>query len=172
MVAWTEVSDGVLYTTEPLSVVGAADLAVFKDMAALTRRRRLRLCTHTGPDDVLQEMLIVASAETEIRPHRHLMRPESLHVIEGAADAVFFHDDGGIDRVERLAPYGAGGAFYYRIDRPQYHTLSFRTPWLVFVEATLGPFNPDRTEFAPWAPHESDTVDALRFRAELIRRLA
>ena len=154
-----------------MSVVTAADIAVFKDMAAQTQRRRLRLCTHTGPEDALQEMLIVASAETYIRPHRHFMRPESLHVIEGEADAVFFSEDGRIDRVARLAPYGAGGAFYYRIDAPLYHTLSLRSPWLVFIEAALGPFRPERTEFAPWSPAENESEAVHRFCEALNRSI-
>ena len=164
MIAWKQVSAEVLYTAEPLSVVGAADVARFKEMAEHTPRRRLRLCTHAAPADPLHEMLIVAGRDGYIAPHRHLARPESFLVVEGGADAVFFTDDGAVARVVRMGPYGDGGAFYYRIDHAQYHTLLLRTPWLVFIEASLGPFDPSRSQFAPWAPAEGDEAGIRRFR--------
>ncbi len=171
MIAWKQVSAEVLYTAEPLSVVTADDVSLFKGMAERAPRRRLRLCTHAAPEDPLHEMLIVASRDSYIAPHRHLARPESFLVLEGGADAVFFTDDGAIARVVGLAPYGGGGAFYYRIDHAQYHTLLLRTPWLVFVEASLGPFDPSRSQFAPWSPAEADVEGIRRFRADLAARV-
>lgn len=116
-------------------------------------------------------MVIVASAETYIRPHRHFARPKSLHVIEGAVDAVFFHDDGDIKQMERLVPYGTGGTFCYRVNNSQYHTQVLHSPWLFFVEATLGPFDPDRSGFAPWSPAKDETVAIVRFREALGQRI-
>ena len=47
-------------------------------------------------------MFIVLSKETYIRPHKHVNRIESLHVVEGKARAVFFDEIGSIIQVVPL----------------------------------------------------------------------
>ena len=50
----------------------------------------------------------------------------------------------------------SGKPFYYRVAESLYHTLLIRSEAAVFHEITNGPFRPGDTEFAPWAPAESD----------------
>ena len=168
---WRQVGNEVLYTTRSLSTLTPEDIRTIKAVALASPRRRARLCTHAAAEDALHEMLIVVEQASYIRPHRHFHRPESLLVLEGRADAVFFTEDGAIDQVIQLAPYGTGGTFYYRIDSPQYHMLLLRSDWLVLVESSLGPFNPSASEFAAWSPPEQDAVAIEAFRQDIRRRL-
>ena len=63
-------------------------------------------------------MFIALSDETYIRPHKHLNKSESLHVLEGSADVVFFDEKGKITKIIDFvgAVYLIGFALY--IARP------------------------------------------------------
>jgi cupin fold WbuC family metalloprotein len=92
-------------------------------------------------------------------------------VIEGRCDVVLFDDEGGIAEVIRLGEVNSGLPFYYRIASPIFHTLIIRTPFFVIHETTNGPFVPEETVFASWAPAESDAAAAREFASELLRKV-
>jgi cupin fold WbuC family metalloprotein len=152
-------------------IVDPAAAAFLESRLAETPRRRVRLCAHRGPGAPLQEMFILLAEDTYIRPHRHTGKVESLHVIAGQADAVFFDEAGAVAAVVPLGAPGSGRAFYYRVDTPRFHTLVLRSERFFFHEATTGPFRPEETAFAPWAPGEEDPAGAARYRAELERQV-
>jgi len=161
----------VRYATDAVVVVDAGDVAALKEAAAENERRRIRLCAHRSIDDRLHEMVIVHTNATYVRPHKHLGKSESFHVIEGRADVVVFDDEGGVTRVIRMGTFGSGQPFYSRIDEPLFHTLLIRSDVLVFHETTSGPFRRADTVFAPWAPDEGDAAAVTRYLAELNARL-
>jgi hypothetical protein len=63
--------------------------------------------------------------------------------------------------VIRLGAPGSGRCFYYRLSESAFHTLLIRSEFLVVHEVTNGPFDPDRTMLAPFAPPE-DRPEAVR----------
>lgn len=136
--------------------VTAEDVAAVVAAGTTNSRRRARLCTHPGPDDLLHEMLIVLDRATYIRPHRHAGKSESFHLIDGRLSVVLFHDDGAVREVIRMGPFGSGRAFFYRLMEPCYHAVVVETPYALFHETTNGPFRRGETEFAPWSPAEGD----------------
>ncbi|MBV8245683.1 MAG: WbuC family cupin fold metalloprotein [Candidatus Eremiobacteraeota bacterium] len=150
-------SPEVYYSEAPLPLADDAIVAFLKERAAETPRKRCRLCTHRGATDAFHEMLIVHSHDTYVRPHRHLRREESLTVLEGTASLVIFDDRGSIERTVTLGERGSGKAFYYRMPAARWHTLVIDSEWFVFLESTTGPFNPEGSENASWAP---DGIDA------------
>ena len=162
----------VRYAADAIVVVDAGDVAALKQAAAENARRRIRLCAHRGIDDGLHEMLIVHTNATYVRPHKHLGKSESFHVIEGTVDVVVFDDAGGVSRVIRMGAFGSGQPFYYRIAEPLFHTLLIRSEVLVFHETTSGPFRREDTVFATWAPDDADSAAVRRYLAELDARLA
>jgi len=162
-------NDEVLVATEPLVWIGEEEIAELKTLAAANLRRRIRICAHSEPKDRLHEMLIVHVEGAYIRPHKHLGKSESVHVIEGEADAVFFDDAGTPEKVLALGPYGSARRLYYRLDEPVYHTLLVNSEFFVMHEVTNGPFWREETVFAPWAPAEADGQACERFRLELSR---
>jgi cupin fold WbuC family metalloprotein len=116
----------------------------------------IRWCFHANADAAQQEMLIVMHQSSYVRPHRHIGKMETLMVIEGACDALLFDDTGHVTDIAAMSPAGGGGHFFYRMPDQIFHSLIFRSEWLVFLETTIGPFDRAMTELADWAPPESD----------------
>ena len=161
------INDEVWYGEGPCVSVSASDLEVLKAQALRNSRRRVRLCAHPNVDDPLHEMLIVHTRNTYVRPHKHLNRGESFHVIEGTADVIVFDDDGRVTEVVRIGESGSTHPFYYRAPGSTYHSLLIRSEVLVFHETTNGPFTTSDTVFAPWAPEESDQAGVRQFLERL-----
>jgi cupin fold WbuC family metalloprotein len=139
------------------------DIAYLRNKAVLNRRRRIRLCAHKSVKDKLHEMFIVHTKGAYVRPHKHLGKDESLHIIEGSADLIFFDDKGRITDVVKLGTYRSRGIFYYRICRSSFHTLLIRSSFLVFHETITGPFRRSVSVMAPWSPDEKDPERVKKF---------
>jgi len=170
-----EESQEVLYTTADIATLGDADIAALKERAAMNPRQRCRICTHPGATADLHGMLIVHGRDAYVRPHRHLGKAETLHVIEGTAELLVFDEDGAMSRTERLASVGAGNSFYYRMPEGVFHSLLITSDWLVFYESTTGPFDRTKTENAPWSPQDGDdeaVKDYMVLLRDETRRLA
>jgi len=163
-------SSNVFALTESPDVVNRDIITELKRTAEASPLKRSRLCLHRTNDDPVHEMLIVLCGDVYIRPHRHLNKPESFHLLEGAVSAVFFDDDGQLVREERLGT-GLGENFIYRVTHPLYHTQLVWSDHIVFYECTRGPFLKEETEFASWAPEEG-TVEAQPYLAALKERFA
>lgn len=146
----------VLYPDEEFVMVSALDVALLKKMTIANPRKRIRLCMHPGIENSLHEMLILHTNTTYVRPHKHINKSESLHVVEGRADVVFFDDRGAIQKVIALSPYAEQGIFYYRIEQPWFHTLMIYSEMFIFQEVTNGPFDVTQTVFPTWAPKNDD----------------
>lgn len=164
-------SPEVRYATDPIVLVDAADVARLKHEAGENPRRRIRLCAHHAVDDRLHEMFIVHTRDTYVRPHKHLDKSESFHVIEGDVDVVLFDDGGRVTDVIAMGPFSSGRPFFYRVASPLFHTLLIRSDVLVFHETTTGPFRRADTVFAPWAPEDGNPAAVGRFLADLEARL-
>ena len=160
-------SEEVYYAGPGVTLVDDGTIAFLKDVARENERRRCRLCAHRDVGDSLHEMLIVHAQDAYVRPHKHLDKAESLHVIEGAATLVCFSEEGRPERFERLGEASSGRPFYYRMPEGVYHMLLIDSDWLVFHEAVLGPFERARTVMAPWSPEERDAEAVDRFCADL-----
>jgi len=157
----------VLYADDRIVTIDAAAITDLKRAAEGNARKRIRVCAHRGVDDRLHEMLIVHEFNTYVRPHKHLGKSESFHVIDGEVDVVVFADDGRISEVIEMGTFQSGRPFFYRIADPLYHTLLIRSPVLVFHETTSGPFKREETMFAPWAPEDSQREAVDRYLQDL-----
>jgi cupin fold WbuC family metalloprotein len=160
-------SDEVLYSDARITPVTRAEIEALETRAAANPRRRVRLCAHESPASALHEMLIIHERDAYVRPHRHVGKGESLHVVKGRVDLVLFADAGAIDAVIELGDYASGKTFYIRLDEPVFHTFVIRSDVLVFHETTKGPFDRAATEFAPWAPDGSDAREVERYMTAL-----
>jgi len=157
----------VLYSDEPIVKIQRSDMEFLKQKSCSNDRQRIRLCTHKDVDDKLHEMFIVHGKDAYVRPHKHLHKSESFHVIEGEVDVVLFDDSGNITEVIKMGEYSTGRNFYFRIAEPYYHTLLIRSDILVFHETTNGPFNYSDTVFADWSPDQSDMPGQREFIARV-----
>lgn len=151
-------SPEVVYTDQSFSLLGADAVSFLKLQAEATPRRRCRICCHPAPDAALHDMLIVHGRDAYVRPHKHLGKSESLHVVEGCATLVTFNEDGAIVQSCRLAPAAEGGNFLYYMPSGMFHTLLIESEWFVFHEATIGPFDRSTTIEASWSPADGDAA--------------
>jgi cupin fold WbuC family metalloprotein len=164
------VSDEVLYPADLSPRLGRAEIEALAALGARNARRIARFCAHPDEAAALHEMFIVHRAGAYIPPHRHPGRPESGHVIVGAARLVFFDDGGAVEEVLPLGDYASGRTFYVRIEAPRWHTLLIDSEIFAFHEVTLGPFRPENSEFAPWAPPRGD-ARAAHWLADLHEKI-
>ena len=159
---YKRISNEVLYTDESITKIDKADIESLKELAAKNTRKRIRLCAHPDTHDNLHEMIIVHALDAYVRPHKHIGKSESFHVIEGLLLVVVFDDEG--SKIEDI-PMGdmhSGELFYYRLPANLYHTVIPQQDFVVFHEVTNGPFDRSDTVFAPWAPAEDDKPDIQR----------
>ena len=173
MIKWsdlTEVSPGIFYTRQSLVAVDGSVIEQLKDAAIRSPSKRARICAHPTPEAVQQDMLIVSHRDTYVAPHRHLLKTETMLIIEGEAEAVTFDERGGIADVLPMGPVVSGRLFFYRMPERVYHGLLINSEMLVFTESTRGPFRLEESENAPWAPAPSDHGAGRRFAASLRER--
>lgn len=158
----TRCNDEVYYASGPLPLLGPEEVRFLVEVARSNPRERARICTHPSVNDPVHEMFILHAAGTYVRPHRHLGRSESFHLVEGRVEVLLFDEDGGLDRVVSLGD-GAHPAlpFYYRLGEARFHSLEILSEYVLFHEVTPGPFDRRFTEFPPWAPEDQD-FEAVR----------
>ena len=154
----------------PVTALGRAELDLLREVVASSARGRVRINLHPDNNDPLHEMFIAIRADSYIRPHRHAGKSESFHLVEGEADVVVFDETGNITHVVTLG--GEDGARYYRLSAPLFHTLVIHSPLLIVHETTNGPFAPDATEFAAFAPADSaDPATIASWQTSLMQRV-
>jgi len=162
-----EISKEVYYSKNSIISINKENLQFFKDRAKHNERNRCRLCTHKNTEDKVHEMFIVHRKGTYIRPHKHLNKDESAHIIEGAGYLIIYDDQGRKIKIVELGDYVSHHNFYYRINGPYYHTQFITSDYFVFHETTNGPFKKSETVFAPWSPEEEDKEGIKKFMRNL-----
>lgn len=171
MIQMKQQSKDVYVADLPIVHVGEHEIEFLKERVAGTERQRIRLCAHRDVEDSLHEMFMAFTPDSYIRASLHL-KDESIHVVHGIGEYVFFDDAGNITKTVDLGDYRSGRQFFCRVPAHAYHTLLVRSDVMVLHEATSGPFVRADTEFAPWAPEDGDTAGIAAFLGDLQRRIA
>lgn len=156
MIEVDRINDEVFVAKAPIVCFGREELVFVKNVARSSPRRRARICAHKSAGDALHEMLIALFSEGYVRPHKHRQKSESFHVVEGEADVVVFTETGEISAVVRMGEVSSAKRFYYRLPEGYYHTVLVRSEWFVLHEVTNGPFHPEDTFQATFAPAETE----------------
>ena len=144
----------VYITDEAFPNVGRGELDFLTSKIHESSRGRVRLCTHKANEDKLHEMFIGFTDATYIRPSKHLGKDESLHVLGGSGDYVFFDEAGAVVDVVSLGEYDSGYQFYCRIPESVNHALVLNSTSMMIHETTSGPFRREDTVFTDWSPEE------------------
>lgn len=150
-------NDEVFYTTNDLTTVNTDDIAFLKAIGAKSSRKRARLCVHKDNSDSLHEMLIFLGRDSYIRPHKHANKSESFHMVEGQLVVIMFDEHGNILRTIFMGEYSNNQVFYCRFAGDCFHSVVVLSEFAIFHETTNGPFHPDDTAYASWAPDEKDS---------------
>jgi cupin fold WbuC family metalloprotein len=150
---------------------GDEEISFLENAIGKSPRRRTRICAHRSVQERLHEMFVIYSDATFVRPNKHIGKDESVFVIRGAADFIFFDDSGRITDVVQMGDVASGKAYFCRVPAGIYHTIIIRSAEIVLFEATPGPFNPAETVYADWGPQETDAQGVAGYRAWLDREL-
>lgn len=158
---WTKKQEGVYVLSDQardgVLSIGYSEIEKLKEIASQSSLKRARLCAHEHDQDYLHQMIIAIRNGCYIRPHKHLNKVESFHLIDGAMDVIVFSDEGKILKRIRMSSDGRGrGAVFYRLSRPFYHTVVVISAVAVFHEITEGPFEPGQASVASFSPQEDD----------------
>jgi len=164
-----QINPEVFYHEGDSHLLSQNDIEFLKYQASKTPRRRARICLHSSPQDAIHEMLIVHHRTAYVRPHAHKGYDESLHVLEGRAEALFFEPSGTVRDIVTMAnrDQNEPAPFFYRIKKGEIHSLRIKSEWFVFQEVAAGPFDPANTLFPDWVPDGAEEVDALKWISQL-----
>ena len=147
-------------------ILGKLKLAAKKDPLG-----RSRLCLHRSHSDTVQEMIVALRKGFYVRPHKHIGKTESFHIIEGAIVVVFFDDNGSVIRTLKMAHLGDNKPYIYRLSAEIWHTALPVTDFVIFHEIISGPFDRSSSEFPLWAPDENDTKGIRKYLDSLTPRV-
>ena len=164
---FNEMSKEVYYSTDDIVKLSRKDIDFLKKKMLNNNLQRIRICAHKDTSDKIHEMLIVLRKSAYIRPHKHLNKSESFHLVEGNGKIVVFYDGGDIQDVICVDGYNSEKKFYYRMNNAYYHTVLVTSDFLVFHETVQGPFKKEDTIFAPWAPEEGNKEGGNEYRRQL-----
>jgi len=165
--SYREEGEGIYYVEDNIVKFGPEQINYLKERVKLCSKKRNRICSHLSPDDQLHEMLICVMSGSYIAPAKHVNKAESLHVVEGRADIVFFDQHGTVEEVTELTEPNLSGKFYYRMNTEVYHMLIVRSEFFVFHEVTKGPFDRSSTVQPNWAPEENSQQEVSDFLDEI-----
>jgi cupin fold WbuC family metalloprotein len=123
--------------------------------------KNVRLCLHDSPDATFHEMIILERKGRYYRPHKHLEKGESYHILEGSMAAFVFDENGRLEDACVLKP---DGNFIYRVDINMYHAVLPLADLVIYHESKPGPFLGDKDSIFPeWAPDGSDEDEVARY---------
>ncbi len=153
---------------EPIRVE-ASLIAHLKQVAAKPGAKNVRLCLHPGPDAAFHEMIIVEKRGKYYRPHKHLSKGESYHLIEGEMAAFVFEEDGTVKDACHLTPQGT---MLYRVGANMYHAILPLSDLIVYHESKPGPFMGATDSVYPtWAPDGTHPDEVSAFTERLLDTL-
>ncbi|MFL2771244.1 MAG: WbuC family cupin fold metalloprotein [Rhodospirillaceae bacterium] len=159
-----EISPCVFYSDDLIPQFDIECVNFLKQKAEHASNRRARLCAHPSPESDHHTMLIAVSKDSLVPPHRHNNKVETMTVIEGQADALFFNELGAVSNYIHMTTPQLGGTFSYYMPTGIYHTIFPRSPWYIFIETTQGPFEDGGLELPGWLPNLSDPETHSKWR--------
>ena len=160
----------VIFNEDNIAKIDDKKIQDLKKKALKMPSRKIRLCLHKNIKEPLHEMIIVHCKGAYIRPHKHIRKSESFHIIEGSFFLVVFDESGKVIEKALMNEAQENGNFICRLDRNLWHMLIPITDFIVFHETTEGPYTDvDNSIFAPWAPKDDDVVGIEKFIKRILK---
>ncbi|MDX9714326.1 MAG: WbuC family cupin fold metalloprotein [Dissulfurispiraceae bacterium] len=146
-----------LFPNKDILILGESDITLLHELASDDPLGRARICMHKSRNDNIQEMLILLKNKSYLKPHRNVKFSKSYCVLLGKVALVIFNDAGNITEFIELGCDAAGMNMICRLNVNVWHTLVSLSDYSVFIETNGGPYIQNESEYADWAPTESDS---------------
>ena len=126
-------------------VINTELLDILTAQAKVSPRLRQHYDLRDSADDLSQRMLNAIEPGTVIVVHRHTETSETVVVLRGVAEEVFFDEEGIEIGRYRLTPGGAELGSFSAVQVPmgQYHTLRSLESGTVIIEFKNGKYDPE-----------------------------
>lgn len=131
-------------------VIDDSVIAWLKERLKATLGNTVRICLHPDASDQFHEMIIAHKRGGEFKPHKHLSKGESYHMIEGRLRVNIFDDNGKLASATVLARQGSGLAFMHRIPPNVWHSTEPDGDLVIFHESKPGPFTVGENVYPNW----------------------
>lgn len=128
------------------------------DKAVVNPRLRANFDLRTSELDMSQRMLNAVMPGTKIDIHRHPNSTESVMIICGSLDEIFYNDEG--KEIERIHLNPEQAQFGCQVPKGVWHTIEVFEPSIIF-EAKDGAYGHDGSEFL------NDKTEASKFENSL-----
>ena len=112
-------------------------------------------------------MVIQVEKSSYIAPHRQLGKTKTYILLEGGMYVVFFDNLGNIENKLILRPWDKKGSTLLRFDSSPWHTVHSITKTSTYVETAEGPYKPESTQFAEWAPANKDSQGIFWLKSKI-----
>lgn len=154
------------YSKKEITVIDSGILSELRRIG-LEKGENVRISLHNSVDDDLHNMMIFQHNGTYTRPHKHILKSETYHIIEGNAVLVVFNEDG---TVRERIDMAIGKTLLCRVGKNCYHTIVPTTEYVIFHESRPGPFLRESDSiFAPWSVEPSEKEMAMGFINTLLQ---
>ena len=108
--------------------------------AKASHRLRMNLDLRNGPDDMSQRMLNALESGTVLPIHRHHASSETVVILRGKIQWVFFDDNG--NETERATLDANGELRMLNVEKDRWHSLICLEGGSVLYESKDGPYRP------------------------------
>ena len=125
------------------------------DQAVVNPRLRVNYDMRNSEDDMSQRMLNALMPGTFFPIHRHLNSSESIMIVCGSVDEVYYDDNG--TEIERIHLNPVSLSFGCQVPKGVWHSIEVYEPSIIF-EAKDGRYGHDGSEYL----HPEEAPDAYR----------
>ena len=142
------------FFTTNKSFINTEILDIMQD-SVVKEKTNIRVSLHSSPDNLFHNMIIAQGDFTYNKPHKHVNKAETYHILYGEQLVVIFNDDGTISDKFLMSKEEN---MIYRFEKGIFHMTIPLTPCCIFHESKIGPFVREGDSiFASWAPNENES---------------
>ena len=128
-------------------------------------KKDLRICLHQKSSDNHHDMIILQQKKNYYKPHKHLRKGETYHMIQGSMTCVLFNDKGKISKAINLKKNQI-----FRVPKNTFHTMIPRSTYTIYHESKPGPFVKNLDSIIPrWIKKYSNKSN-LEFELKKFKR--
>ena len=129
-------------------------------------KKDVRICLHTSKKDIHHDMVILQQRKNFYKPHKHLKKGETYHIIKGSMACILFNEKGKIMKFCKLTKNNI-----FRTPINKYHTMIPLTKFVIYHESKPGPFLKNRDSIFPKWIKKYDQKKNIALLRQKVKRI-